>query len=85
MVEPTAKVTSSGDHADGIGYAAALAELESILAEIEDDAVDVDVLAARVRRAAELLRVCRDRITAARDEVGQIVAELAPDADADED
>ena len=35
-----------------IGYAAALAELESILAEIEDDAVDVDVLAARVRRAA---------------------------------
>jgi exodeoxyribonuclease VII small subunit len=67
-----------------IGYAAALGELESILAEIEDDAVDVDVLAARVRRAAELLRICRDRITAARDEVGQIVADLAPDAVADE-
>ena len=31
-------------------------------------------------RAAELLRVCRDRITAAREEVGQIVADLAPDA-----
>jgi exodeoxyribonuclease VII small subunit len=67
-----------------VGYAAALAELESILAEIEDDAVDVDVLAERVKRAAELLRVCRDRITAAREEVGQIVADLAPDADADE-
>jgi exodeoxyribonuclease VII small subunit len=63
-----------------LGYADALRELESILAEIEDDAVDVDVLAARVRRAAELLRVCRDRITAAREEVGQIVADLAPDA-----
>ena len=60
-----------------IGYAAALAELEAILAEIEDDAVDVDVLATRVRRAAELLRVCRDRIAAARVEVTQIVAELA--------
>ena len=73
------------DAPDGaIGYAAALAELESILAEIEDDTVDVDVLAARVRRAAELLRVCRDRITAARDEVGQIVADLAPDAAVDE-
>ena len=69
----------AGDPIDDIGYAAALTELESILAEIEDDAVDVDVLAARVRRAAELLRVCRDRITAARDEVGQIVADLAPD------
>ncbi len=72
--------------ADGgdLGYASALGELETILAEIEDDAVDVDVLAARVRRAAELLRVCRDRITAAREEVGQIVADLAPDAAVDE-
>jgi exodeoxyribonuclease VII small subunit len=70
--------------ASEIGYAAALAELESILTEIEDDAVDVDVLAARVRRAAELLRACRDRITAARAEVGQIVADLAPDADPDD-
>jgi exodeoxyribonuclease VII small subunit len=67
-----------------IGYADALAELEGILEEIEDDAVDVDVLAARVKRAAELLRVCRSRITAARDEVDRIVADLSPgDAPAD--
>ncbi len=66
------------------GYAAALAELETILDEIEDDAVDVDVLAARVKRAAELLRVCRDRITAARVEVTQIVAELEPATDPDD-
>jgi exodeoxyribonuclease VII small subunit len=59
-----------------IGYADAMAELEAILEEIEDDAVDVDVLAARVKRAAELLRVCRARITAARVEVTQIVADL---------
>ncbi len=61
-----------------IGYGDALAELERILDEIEDDAVDVDVLATRVRRAAELLRVCRDRIAAARIEVTQIVADLEP-------
>ena len=61
-----------------IGYADALAELESILEEIEDDAVDVDVLAARVKRAAQLLRVCRSRINAAKIEVTQIVAELDP-------
>lgn len=64
-----------------IGYAEALAELEAILAEIEDDAVDVDVLATRVKRAAELLRVCRERITAAQVEVSQVVAELEPEAD----
>ncbi len=61
---------------DPIGYADALAELESILEEIEDDAVDVDVLAARVKRAAELLRICRARITDAKTQVTQIVAEL---------
>lgn len=72
--------TSPTDTADDaeIGYGAALAELERILDEIEDDSVDVDVLAARVKRAAELLRVCRDRITAARIEVTQIVADLDP-------
>jgi len=66
-----------------IGYSEALGELESILAEIEDDTVDVDVLAARVKRAAELLRICRDRITAARVEVTQVVAELEPGAPAE--
>ena len=66
-----------------IGYADALAELEAILEEIEDDAVDVDVLAAKVKRGAELLRICRGRITAAKVEVTQIVAELDPDAAAD--
>jgi exodeoxyribonuclease VII small subunit len=64
-----------------IGYAEALAELEAILDEIEDDSVDVDVLATRVRRAALLLRVCRGRIAAARVEVESIVAELDADDD----
>ena len=69
---------------DPIGYADALAELESILEEIEDDAVDVDVLAARVKRAAELLRICRSRITDAKTQVTQIVAELDPDTPTDD-
>ena len=66
---------------DGIGYADALAELERILGELEDDTVDVDVLAARVRRAADLLRLCRDRIASARVEVETIVADLGPPPD----
>lgn len=78
MPETPAPAGSDAPDASEIGYGAALAELEEILDEIEDDAVDVDVLAARVKRAAELLRVCRDRITAARIEVTQIVADLDP-------
>ncbi len=65
---------------ESIGYADALGELETILTEIEDDTVDVDVLATRVKRAAELLRICRDRITAAQVEVTQIVAQLEPES-----
>jgi exodeoxyribonuclease VII small subunit len=72
---------ATGDGQTDIGYGEALAELEAILDEIEDDSVDVDVLAARVQRAAVLLRVCRARIAAARVEVETIVAELEPDSD----
>jgi len=76
MAEPTTATDAERE----IGYGDALAELEQILEEIEDDAVDVDVLATKVRRAAELLRVCRARITSARIEVTQIVADLEPSA-----
>jgi exodeoxyribonuclease VII small subunit len=58
------------------GYAAALTELESILAELERADVDVDVLAAQVTRAAELIGFCRDRIGNARLQIEQVVAGL---------
>ena len=59
-----------------IGYADAVAELQAILAELESDDVDVDVLSQQVRRAVHLIRVCRERISAAEAEVAQIVTEL---------
>jgi exodeoxyribonuclease VII small subunit len=58
------------------GYAAALSELETILAELERPDVDVDVLAAQVARAAELIGFCRDRIGNARLQIEQVVASL---------
>jgi len=66
-------VTAAGE---GPTSAAAVDELEGILAELEDDRLDVDQLAERVARAAELIRLCRDRIRATRLEVEQIVADL---------
>ena len=59
-----------------ISYADAVAELEAIVAGLEDADVDVDVLASRVARAAELIAVCRDRIASTRVEVERIVGDL---------
>lgn len=64
------------------GYAEALAELEGILTELEDDAIDVDVLASRVERAAVLIRFCRTRIHDAQMKVHEIVADLEDLAEA---
>ena len=61
---------------DRLGYAEALAELEGILAELERDNVDVDRLAGQVHRAAELIRICRERIGNARMQIETVVAEL---------
>jgi len=59
-----------------IGYAAAVEELESILAVLERDDLDIDVLGPQVQRAAVLIRICRDRIAVARDDVEQIIVDL---------
>ncbi len=61
------------------GYADALAELEEILATLERSDVDVDVLAAKVQRAAALIGLCRDRIGRARLQIEQVVADLGDD------
>jgi exodeoxyribonuclease VII small subunit len=61
------------------GYAEALDELETILAQLERSDVDVDVLAAQVQRAAALIAFCRDRIGNARLQIEQAVAALNDD------
>lgn len=75
---------------EAIGFSDALVELESILERIDSEEVDVDRLAAELRRAAELLELCREKIRAADLEVTQIVQRLeeageTEQADADAD
>jgi len=62
--------------AEEITYKAALDELEQILAAIEEEQVDVDELAVKVKRSAELIRLCRRRIDAASAEVETVVQEM---------
>ena len=46
-------------------FGEAMAELEEILRRIEGEEVDIDELAVKVKRSAELIRICRSRIEAA--------------------
>ena len=59
-----------------IGYADAMRELDDILEELERDDLDVDVLAARVQRASELIQLCRGRIVRAQADVDRVVTDL---------
>ncbi len=64
-----------------LGYATALAELDTILRELEGSDVDVDRLADRVTRAAELIALCRDRISHARLRIDEVIADLDASSD----
>ena len=61
---------------DVVGYAEALGELDGILRELESADVDVDRLADRVARAADLISLCRDRIGNARLRIDEVIADL---------
>ena len=65
-------------------YAQAMQELESILAQLEEESVDVDELTAKVKRASELIQFCRDRLSNTRLEIEQVVAELENFEDEDD-
>ena len=57
-------------------FSVAMQELESILERIDGDDVDIDQLATELRRATELLELCRGKIRKAEVEVNQIVQQL---------
>ena len=67
-------------------YGEAAAELESILDRIEEGEIDVDELASQVERAALLIQVCRDKLTATEVKVKKVVQEMlgAPEPATDE-
>ncbi|HOJ39629.1 MAG TPA: exodeoxyribonuclease VII small subunit [bacterium] len=59
-----------------MNYRQALEELQQILEEIENQQVDVDVLAERVKRAAFLIKWCQARLRKTETEVKKVLAEM---------
>lgn len=57
-------------------YNESVAQLEAILRTMQSDNCDIDRLAVYTRRAAELLRSCRSRLTATEEELNAILATL---------
>ena len=54
-------------------YAEAIAEIEKILARFRSEEMDVDSLAAEVKRATELITSCKARLHKAEEEVSKIL------------
>ncbi len=60
-----------------LSYNSAATELESILAELESSAVDVDQLSTRLRRATELVQFCRSRLSVVESDVNEVLDDLS--------
>lgn len=76
MSEAASPRTEATETAETPTFRAAMDELEGILERIEGEEVDIDRLAAELRRAAVLLELCRGKIRKAEVEVTQIVQSL---------
>ncbi|MDA9169515.1 exodeoxyribonuclease VII small subunit [Crocinitomicaceae bacterium] len=59
-----------------IKYTEAFEELQQIVADIEDGEISVDELSVRVKRASELIKVCKTKLTSTEEDVNQILKEL---------
>lgn len=61
------------------GYAESMAELEAILASLENDDVDIDALASQVERASQLIAHCEGRLRSTELSLQTILAQHDPD------
>jgi exodeoxyribonuclease VII small subunit len=59
-----------------MNYTDAFEELQSIVSEIENGEISVDELSEKVKRATELIRVCKLKLTTTEEDVNKILKDL---------
>lgn len=59
-----------------INYTDAFDELQEIVSDMEDGQINVDELAQKVKRATELIRICKNKLSATEGDVQKILKEL---------
>jgi len=61
---------------ESLNYAEAFEELQIIVAEIEKGEITVDALSEKVKRAAQLIKICKTKLASTDEDVNQILKEL---------
>lgn len=57
-------------------YTESFEELQKIVSEIEEGEISIDELSIKVKRAAELIKICKNKLTSTEEDVNQILKEL---------
>lgn len=55
-------------------YDAAMQELQSLVGQLQNDQIGVDALAEKVRRATDLIRLCREKLRQTEEDVNDALA-----------
>lgn len=63
---------------DSYSYSQAFAELQEIVAEIEQGEISIDELSEKVKRASLLIAACKAKLTATEADVSAILEALKP-------
>ena len=58
-------------------YTAAFEELKEIVDQLENDSISVDELAEKMKRATELMKICKDKLTKTEEEINKTISELS--------
>ena len=61
---------------DTTNYTEAYEELQRIVSEIENGEISVDELAEKVKRATQLIRLCKLKLTTTEEDVNKILRDL---------
>lgn len=57
-------------------YDDAFSELQQIVADLEDGEISVDDLSVKIKRASELIQLCKKKLTTTEEDVTKILKEL---------
>ena len=56
-------------------YEEAFAELQAITHKMENDELDIDQMSEQLKRAKELIKLCKDKLTKTDEEIKKILVE----------
>lgn len=57
-----------------LSYSEAMTEIESIIAQMEEGDLDIDILGEKVKRVTELIKLCKDKLHKTEEEVNKILS-----------